>query len=56
METEFKELEQENSILRNELENIAFINNMEDDELKNFWGTINKLINNEIEQEKHCNK
>lgn len=55
MKNEFKNLQKENKSLREQLEIIASINKIEHEEHKNFWKLINDLINNEVEQEMHCN-
>jgi hypothetical protein len=48
---ELKELQDEGELIRNELDNIAFINGMEGDELDEFWTTITKLVDNGVELE-----
>tara|TARA_R110000744_G_scaffold331973_1_gene437398 strand:+ start:94 stop:255 length:162 start_codon:yes stop_codon:yes gene_type:complete len=52
MESNIKELQKENEKIRKYIENIIFINELQQD---NLWLHINRLINNEIEQEKECN-
>jgi len=50
---DFKELEQENDKLRADLDCEFQNKNFE----KSFvWKKVNELIENEIEQEKHCNQ
>lgn len=51
---EFKKLQKENEVLREQLEIIAHVNHMEGKELKEFWVAINNLVSNEIDQEKFC--
>lgn len=55
MDKEFKELQQENDKLRNQINDIL---RTEFDKLETrpIMVLINKLINNEIEQERYCNK
>ena len=53
---EFKELEKENTEIRKGLEDICFINKIEGEEAKEFWGLIGQLIDNEIKQESFCNR
>lgn len=50
-EKEFKELEKENEILRNEIDSILPIDSAENEDA---WVKINLLIENEISQERYC--
>ncbi len=53
METEFKNLQVENELIRKDIElRLEKVNPLE---LKDLWIQINSLIDNEIEQEKYCN-
>ncbi len=52
---ELKELQQEEERLRSQLDNIAFVNHIENKELDEFWTAITQLIDNQIELEKYCN-
>lgn len=56
MKEELKELQKDNELIRNQLNDIAFVNGMEGEELDEFWGRILNLIDNEIEQERFCNE
>ena len=56
MENTIKELQEENKQLRDSLNDIAFINEMQWEELSEFWLNINRLITNEIELEGLCNQ
>lgn len=47
------ELEKENARIRNSIDNCLPIDEAEN---KDVWEKISELIDNEIEQEKHCNK
>jgi len=51
-----EELQKVNEALREDLENVCFINKIVDEEKTDFWKTIGLLIDNEIEQEKFCNQ
>ena len=52
---ELTELQIENERLRNEIEKICDDLDL-DETRKDLWGFINKLVDNEIEQEKFCNQ
>lgn len=49
---EFKKLQKENDKIRDKLRDFISLAKFQDD----FWDLINKLIENEIEQEKFCNQ
>lgn len=53
MNNEFKELQQENEEIRDRLDNCFPIDEAEN---KDIWEKIGLLINNEIKQERYCNK
>jgi len=54
MEKEFEELKKENSKLRNAI-TFDLESQFDEGEIKQITHTINKLVENEIQQEKHCN-
>ncbi len=53
---EFKELIKENNKLRDKIRKILIKKFEPNKDYCDIWENINKLINNEIEQEKHCNQ
>ena len=53
MEEDFKTLQKENELLRDEIEAIMDDFNMNDSRT-DLWKLINQLISNEIEQEELC--
>jgi len=56
MENSFKELREENNLLRENLNNFLFLVEADEETTKDFFKTIERLINNEIELEKFCNQ
>ena len=55
MKQEYKELKQEETDLYNELENVFYINHFSKEEKKEFNNWLTRLIDNQINMEKHCN-
>lgn len=49
-------LQAENEQLRNDIEEVIFLNEFSSSEKLDLWKLINLLINNEIELEKFCNQ
>lgn len=56
MKDKFKKLQKENDKIRKRISSVMYENNIFEYANSNLWTLINKLIENELEQEKECNK